>query len=61
MAVTYFQRRKGGRSVGPTTLQHSCARCLEALKASTFWSPVQGQLYSHRQSYRFCCTRPISI
>jgi hypothetical protein len=32
-------RGKGGRCLGLTTLQTSCAECLEILKASTFWSP----------------------
>ena len=30
---------KGGRCLGLTTLQTSCADCLEILKASTSWRP----------------------
>jgi hypothetical protein len=46
----YFLGSKGGQCVGLTTLQPSCADCLDILVASTSWSPkgqstpVQGLL-----------------
>jgi hypothetical protein len=48
----YLLRGKGGRCLGLTTLQHSCADCVEILGTSTSWNPkglsraVQGLLDS---------------
>ena len=43
---------KGGRCVGLTTFSHSCAYCLQILRASTSCSPKR--LY--RDSFAFCLT-----
>ena len=55
----YFLRGKGGRCVGLTTLQHSCADCLKIYGAWTSWNPqglprpVMGLLYLYLYLYLY--------